>query len=336
MGPWNVARSPASVMLMIEFGHARAIGAAALLRDTHLSLKQLEDPDFTVTAAQELAVAASLLQQCRHEPDLGLKLGLSYRLSAYGLLGYGLLSSATGLEAIALAKRYLALTYTYVGLTFGRDEDGLDEVSFNAAPELTPDLKRFFVGRAMGATSRVMRDVIGSDFRITSFRTTHAPGDRKQVFGARIMHGQAVDAFTVDHAYLARPLPQANAATAAMCERMCAELLARRKTRLDMASFLTDYLATHAFERPPQLHDIAGLLNTSERTLKRRLREEGASFRAISTAARSSRAQALVAEGRLSMGQIAEELGFSDLSSFSQSYKRWTGVAPSLSQRKTE
>lgn len=57
-----------------------------------------------------------------------------------------------------------------------------------------------------------------------------------------------------------------------MCERMCAELLARRRTRLDIVSFLNEYLATRTFDSPPKLKDVAALLNTSERTLKRRLR----------------------------------------------------------------
>jgi AraC-like DNA-binding protein len=82
-------------------------------------------------------------------------------------------------------------------------------------------------------------------------------------------------------------------------------------------------------DSPPQLKNIAALLNTSERTLKRRLQEEGACFRDISNAARKARAQTLIDEGRLSLTEIAQELGFSDLSSFSQAYKRWTGVAPS-------
>ncbi|VWC99833.1 AraC family transcriptional regulator [Burkholderia lata] len=45
------------------------------------------------------------------------------------------------------------------------------------------------------------------------------------------------------------------------------------------------------------------------------------------------RAQALIEEGRQSIKEIAQELGFSDMSSFSQAYKRWTGVAPSVSRQ---
>ena len=38
--------------------------------------------------------------------------------------------------------------------------------------------------------------------------------------------------------------------------------------------------------------------------------------------------------GRAAVDQeIAQELGFSDMSSFSQAYKRWTGVAPSVSRQ---
>ncbi|WP_176046950.1 AraC family transcriptional regulator [Burkholderia sp. BCC1644] len=336
MNVWNFARSPASVLLMIEFGRDRKIASSALLKGSQLTLKQLADPDFTVLAAQELAVASNLLDLTSGEAGIGLKVGLSYQLSAYGLLGYGLLSSATGMDAVALAGRYLALTYTFVGMTFRRIGPH-DAIQFDASPELAANVQRFFVERAMGATCRVLRDVIGSAFELATFDLACDAGSgseaKQTVLGAKIRHGQPASTLTFEHAHLERPLPQANAATAAMCERMCAELMTRRRTRVDLVSFLNEYLATRPFDRPPQLKDIATLLNTSERTLKRRLQEEGACFRDISNAVRKARAQALIAEGSLSIKEIAEELGFSDMSSFSQAYKRWTGVAPSVSRQ---
>jgi AraC-like DNA-binding protein len=330
MNVWNFARSPASVLLMIEYGRSRKISPPSLLKGSRLTLKQLADPDFTVLAAQELAVASNLLKLTGREADLGLKVGLSYRLSAYGLLGYGLLSSATGVAAMTLARRYLALTFTYVGIAFRR-AGRHDVITFAPSPELSVDLQRFFVGRAMGATCRVARDVTGGDFELDAFDLAYEaePGGKGHVLGANVRYGQRTNAITFDHARLERPLPQANAVTAAMCERMCGELLSRRRTRVDIVSFLNEYLATHTSGSPPRLKHIAALLNTSERTLKRRLREEGACFRDISNAVRKARAQTLIYEGRLSFTEIAQELGFSDLSSFSQAYKRWTGMAPS-------
>lgn len=334
MSVWNYARSPASVLLMIEYARGRGIAPPALLRGSQLTLKQLADPDFTVPAAQELAVASNLLRLSGGEADLGLKLGLSYHLSAYGLLGYGLLSSATGMDAIALAGRYLALTFTFVRMAFRRAGPH-DVIAFEPAPELSGELQRFFVARAMGATCRVLRDVVGSAFELVAFDLTDdgAPGGKSQVLGAKVRRGQRANALRFEHARVLLPLPQANAVTAAMCERMCAELLARRRTRLDIVSFLNEYLATRTFDSPPKLKDVAALLNTSERTLKRRLQEEGACFRDISNAVRKAKAQALIAEGRLPIKEIAQVLGFSDVSSFSQAYKRWTGAAPSFARQ---
>ncbi|EMN5129240.1 helix-turn-helix domain-containing protein [Burkholderia contaminans] len=50
----------------------------------------------------------------------------------------------------------------------------------------------------------------------------------------------------------------------------------------------------------------------------------------MSGAVRKIRAQALIAQGRLSIEEIAQNPGFSGTSSFSQAYRRWTGVAPSV------
>ncbi len=44
--------------------------------------------------------------------------------------------------------------------------------------------------------------------------------------------------------------------------------------------------------------------------------------------ARGAMAETLLADARLSLAEVAERLGFSDLSSFSQAFKRWYGVPP--------
>ncbi|MCA8151226.1 helix-turn-helix domain-containing protein [Burkholderia contaminans] len=61
-----------------------------------------------------------------------------------------------------------------------------------------------------------------------------------------------------------------------------------------------------------------------------RLQDDGACVWGMSGAVRKIRAQALIAQGRLSIEEIAQNPGFSGTSSFSQAYRRWTGVAPSV------
>jgi len=258
-------------------------------------------------------------------------------LSAYGILGYGLLSSATGADAVALARRFLPLTYAFASLAHRRDKDH-DVLTFEPSPELSPSIQRFAVERAMGAASRLLRDILGGNFALASFglRYADAPAAATrtpaQVFGVAIKYAAASNALSIKRERLAEALPQANPVTAAMCERMCKELLSRRRTRLDTATFVREHLSALPGGQAPQLQDIAGLLNTSERTLKRRLHQEGTSFRELAIAVRRAKAETLIAAGRLTMTEVAAELGFSDLSTFSQAFKRWTGTAPSLSR----
>ena len=86
--------------------------------------------------------------------------------------------------------------------------------------------------------------------------------------------------------------------------------------------------------KAPALADAARLLNLSERSLRRRLQQEGATFRGLSKAVREAKAMRLIAEGQLTMGAIAAELGFSDLASFSQAFKCWSGVSDSRHAKK--
>ena len=65
---------------------------------------------------------------------------------------------------------------------------------------------------------------------------------------------------------------------------------------------------------------MARLMNTAPRTLKRRLQEEGTTFRALLAQARGAMAETLLGDARLSLAEVAERLGFSDLSSFSQAF----------------
>ena len=73
---------------------------------------------------------------------------------------------------------------------------------------------------------------------------------------------------------------------------------------------------------------VALTLGLSERTLQRRLRAEGTSFRELQEQVRSSLAINYMREPQFRLTDIAEMLGYADLSVFSRSFKRWFGISP--------
>jgi AraC-like DNA-binding protein len=237
---------------------------------------------------------------------------------------------------LRLAERFLPLTYSYVPITHRRD-GGHDVLLFEPPAALADELRGFVVERAMGASVRVLRDVtgVGAPLAALRLRGPAAPAPvaaaLSRQLGCQPQWRAADNRICLAHRLLQRPLPQANAVTAAMCERMCEELVERRRTRLDTVTLVREYLTAVPDPHAPRLAEVAALLCTSERTLKRWLSAAGTSFRDLLEDSRRAKADRLLRDSRCSLTEAAARLGFSDLSSFSQAYKRWTGTAPSKS-----
>ena len=67
----------------------------------------------------------------------------------------------------------------------------------------------------------------------------------------------------------------------------------------------------------------------SKRKLQRLLHDEGTSFMTILNETREDIAKQYVRDKDMDLTEIAFLLGFSEQSTFSRSFKRWTGTSPS-------
>jgi AraC-like DNA-binding protein len=86
----------------------------------------------------------------------------------------------------------------------------------------------------------------------------------------------------------------------------------------------------------PSQEIAAELLWTTPRTLRRRLAEEGTSWRHIVNDLKFARAVSRLQEGRSSVGEIAEELGYTDTAHFTRFFRQRAGVAPSAYREEIE
>lgn len=79
----------------------------------------------------------------------------------------------------------------------------------------------------------------------------------------------------------------------------------------------------------PTMETVARGLGMSQRSLHRHLARHGLDYRSVLNDARLEAAATLLREQRLSIKQVAHEVGFSNASAFYRAFKRWTGVSPS-------
>ncbi|WP_415873909.1 hypothetical protein [Burkholderia ubonensis] len=87
------------------------------------------------------------------------------------------------------------------------------------------------------------------------------------------------------------------AKAASVCSASRAARLAERRAHVDTAAMIRDYLGSTPGAPPFSLEDMARLMNTSARKLKRRLQDEGTTFRA------------LLGDARLTLTEVAPDNG---------------------------
>ena len=73
---------------------------------------------------------------------------------------------------------------------------------------------------------------------------------------------------------------------------------------------------------------VAEAVYTSKRSLQRKLNEKGTTFKTILTDVRQDLALKYIHDRKLTLTEISFMLGFSEMSSFSRAFKRWTGESP--------
>lgn len=328
-------RSASSIRLLADYGRERGMAMEALLANSKLTPSQLDDPKFEVSATQELAVVRNLMKGLKKAPELAVEAGSRYHFSAYGIWGFGLISSPSAGEALALALRFLPLTYAFSRISY--HEVGAFGILNFGEPDLPADLGRFLVQRDMAAAVTLLNEIMGSPpvSRVT-LCASPLPRDAARLTqawqglsGVRPEFGSQSNSLVFERRHLDRILPQADASSYAMCVQMCQQLMESRRARIGTAALVRQCLGVASAGALPTLTDVARQLHTSGRTLKRRLQDEGTTFREILADSARERALDLLQDRQLKLADIAESLGFSDLSSFSQAFKRWYGMAPS-------
>ena len=328
---WNFRRGNASVRLLVQLGVEHGLTPDQLLFGSALKPADLDDLKGEIEASDELAVIANLIRLLPNVPGLGLEAGSRYRLTTYGIWGYALISSPTLHSAAELALRYLNLTYAFTHISM-HSANGVTAFTLGDL-EIPAEVRRFIVERDAVAIRVLQRDVFQAELpmlRIT-FKgppPPYAPLYAKYLGMEPEFHAQYNRAEFPSH-YLDLALPQANETTVAMCEDICRDLLNQRRSRHGCAAMVRNRLL-HTPGKLPDMETIAAEMCMTSRTLRRHLVAEGTTFRDLVDEVRLILALELIETAHMGHKEIALRLGFHDLSSFIQAFRRWKGVTPSV------
>jgi AraC-like DNA-binding protein len=109
----------------------------------------------------------------------------------------------------------------------------------------------------------------------------------------------------------------------------CDEVLARRgETSSTLRAMVENEIVQLLPHGKAQVDKVASNLGMSNRTLARRLSEEGTSYAAILNELRRDLSARYLKDPALSLNQVAWLLGYSMVTSLNHAFRRWAGSSP--------
>ena len=185
----------------------------------------------------------------------------------------------------------------------------------------------------VAALMRLMRHVGAPAAAVRSVAFAHrAPSYAQaytEVFGDRARFGRACSGIEIDSVWLDRRLHGANVELYQVLTLQAQQVLARLQSAVRYVGQVRDYLRFQ-FPRLPEMREAARAIALSERSLRRRLAEEGWSYSAILQESQLLLAQQRLADPERSIQQVASDVGFTSTAAFHRAFKRWTGVSPAV------
>lgn len=318
-------------LLMTRLGQEKGLSAETCLHGSGLTEAQLSDPAAEVSVTNELSVVANLVRGLRNPSGLGIEAGTRFRLTSYGLWGFALISSPTLSSAIRVGFQFGELSFS-LSETSSRVVDGELQLIFEPLG-IPPDLRRFTIERDAAGVQTLHRDLLATPVPLprVSFTFPAPPAETlplyEEIFGVRPDFDAQENIVAFDSTLADLPLPQANEHTEALALQHCRDLLERRRARTGVAGQVRDILVEHV-GAPPGPAAIAATLHVSERTLRHHLAREDTSYRALLDEVRERLSEELLVAQGLPVAEIANRLGYVEVSSFSQAFRRWKGIGP--------
>ncbi|QNB06014.1 AraC family transcriptional regulator [Herbaspirillum frisingense] len=320
--------APYKINAVVEVLAEQGIAAQSVLAGSGLSAGQLHDPNALTSLKQFLTVCENALALSQ-DPAMPFEIGSRLHLSAYGMYGYALMSCLSLRDYFRLAVKYRRLATPPFPAIW---EEGTTAVTWRFPDKFvsppSAELRQFLFELQLAITVTHVQEVAGFDCppltaRVPYARPPHAALYRRYL-GCRCEFAQPETQLLYDSAILDRKPKMAHQLTASLVQETCDRLLGQAKIS-EGASGEVYRLLMAVPGNFPSMEEVAERLNTTPRTLRRRLTLEDTSFQQILDDVRSTLALEYLQSSKMSTDDIGMLLGFTDTANFRRALKRWTG-----------
>ena len=310
---------------------SRGCDADALMVRAGLDPAAIKDPNgrspvTCVARLWRLAVEAT------GDPCLGLKAAAFVQPATFHSLGLALLASQNLEDSLQRAARFSRIVSSAAEITIEHTPRGVKQLMhWRAEGPVVDEAIDLMVASSLKMGMLVLglnpEELRQLELRLRRSATPAMRAEFEAYFRCPIWFEAEENSLLLPHEWMKRPLPMANPQLARQNDLVVVEYLSRfdgarvaEKVRAELISRLP--------AGEPLRADVATALHMGEKTLQRRLRDESTSYQEILDEVRRDLAQQYLREGPMSVCEVTFQLGFSDQSSFTRAFRRWTGKTP--------
>jgi AraC-like DNA-binding protein len=298
-----------------------------MLRRVQLDPAVLKKPDTRIPAASVVRLLETSAEQSGCT-DFGLRMAESRRLSDFGAISLLMKHQRTLRDILAIIARYRQLLNEALAMHV---EEAKDLVIIRE--ELVGDgnlASRQSYELAVGTVFRMFRALLGDRWQPYSVHFTHTtPPDtsvHRRVFGFNVSFDSDFNGIVCAAADLDQPNPEADPVMAAYARQFLDTL-----PKAEFGSATLDVRKAIYLLLPlgkASIEQIAGSLGLNVRTLQRRLDAEKTRFSDLVNDVRRDLVVRYLSNKNYSMLQVAEMLGYTQLSSFTRWFVLEFGAPP--------
>ncbi|MDQ9037266.1 AraC family transcriptional regulator [Acinetobacter seifertii] len=326
--------SPAKLAVLLDVVSHADVDPQEVLKGTYLDQNDISNP-FTITSSLQFLIAARNATKIYPYSNLGLKVGSQLHITNYGMYGYALLCSESLAQLFDYGTKFHRLANGMLDIYWFEHNDmatwifpSFDEVQL---PDIDERLYFFLIELQFAVTTTIIKDAMGPWCMPTHATFTYGePAHMRELskfLGCPLSFKESMNTLSYPSKWLSLKPQFSSPITAAQMSMQCARLLEdfHRKAGITRQVYqeLTRFPGYF-----PDIEEIANNLCMTSRSLHRKLKTEGTSYSQQLTNIRKALAIDYLRTTELSISEIAQMLGFSDVVGFRHAFKRWTGKSP--------
>lgn len=310
------------------------VAEASLLAGTGFTADDVANPSRPMSKAGRLILFDNARRLCGRS-DAALRAGAGRSLGDFGIYGYGISCHRSLAEGMVFGLRNIRLMSPLTQIHHRWEGRGTLVLSSESGD--LGELYAFVLEYWRGSVSALLSNVLQAPIKTRRMLCAYAPPahwrEYERIFGCPVEFDADVNEWHLDAELLARLLPNANDATARMCENVCATIVQAPPR----SETLVDRVRELCMRSPglyPSATEMAERLKISVRSMFRRLAAEGLSYQDVLDDVRRERAETFLRDDGLTVDEIAFRVGFSEATNFRKAFRRWVGTTPSDYRRR--